>query len=117
MEDTKENMSVRSCDVKHDENEVAEGITMPGNLAILSDDEYHRLGRKATIKMDCIIMPTLVIMYILNYLDRQSIASAKLADITVDLNLSEVQYQTSVSILFCSYSMYKTLPLVFDEIN
>lgn len=39
-----------------------------------------------------------------NYLDRQNIASAKLADITTDLNLSQVEYQTTVSILFVGYS-------------
>ncbi|POR32772.1 TNA1 is necessary for nicotinic acid import into the cell [Tolypocladium paradoxum] len=79
------------------------GLAMPGDLAGLSDEEYAKLGKKATLKMDLIIMPIMVIMYILNYLDRQNIASAKLADITVDLNLSPVQYQTTVSILFVGY--------------
>lgn len=75
------------------------GLTMPASLAVLSEDEYQRLGRKATLKMDLIIMPIMVIMYILNYLDRQNIASAKLADIEIDLGLSTIQYQTTVSIL------------------
>jgi sugar phosphate permease len=55
--------------------------------------------------MDIVIMPIMVIMYVLNYLDRQNIASAKLADIEEDLGLSQVQYQTAVSILFVGYSM------------
>ncbi|KAM0542986.1 hypothetical protein ACHAPJ_012543 [Fusarium lateritium] len=57
--------------------------------------------------MDLIIMPILVIMYILNYLDRQNIASAKLANIEEDLSLSPVEYQTSVSIMFCSYILFQ----------
>jgi hypothetical protein len=83
---------------------------MPDNLAALNDAEYARLGKKATLKMDLVIMPIMVIMYVLNYLDRQNIASAKLANITDDLNLSQVQYQTTVSILFVGYSTPPSLP-------
>lgn len=79
-------------------------FVMPESLAGLSEDEFRTLGRKATLKMDMVILPILVTMYILNYLDRQNIASAKLADIEQDLGLSDVEYQTSVSILFCGYS-------------
>ena len=43
------------------------------------------------------------LQYILNYLDRQNIASARLADIEEDLNITDVQYQTCVSILFVGY--------------
>lgn len=59
--------------------------TMPMSLAALSDAEFASVGRKATVKMDIMIMPCLVIMYIMNYLDRQNIAAAKLADIDKDL--------------------------------
>lgn len=40
-----------------------------------------------------------------NYLDRNNIASAKLANIMEDLNLINTEYQTCVSILFVGYSM------------
>ncbi|KAF4119345.1 Nicotinamide mononucleotide permease [Geosmithia morbida] len=78
-------------------------IAMPASISSLTEADRQVLGRKATTKMDIVIMPVLVIMYILNYLDRQNIASAKLADIEGDLGLTDVQYQTSVSILFCGY--------------
>lgn len=41
-------------------------LIRPANLAALSDDEYNKLGRRATLKMDLIIMPVITIMYILN---------------------------------------------------
>lgn len=44
-----------------------------------------------------------VIMYILNYLDRNNIATARLAGLEEDLHLVGNQYQTSVSILFVGY--------------
>jgi hypothetical protein len=76
---------------------------LPETLVELSDEEFDKVGRSATWKMDIQILPVLVIMYILNFLDRQNIASAKLANIEEDLGLSDVQYQTCVSILFVGY--------------
>ncbi|KAJ5041159.1 uncharacterized protein L3040_005710 [Drepanopeziza brunnea f. sp. 'multigermtubi'] len=54
-------------------------------------------------KLDLRIMPMIVLMYIMNYLDRNNIAAAKLAGIITDLNLSDVEFQTTVSILFVGY--------------
>ncbi|KAJ7693332.1 major facilitator superfamily domain-containing protein [Mycena rosella] len=78
-------------------------FAMPASLAALSPDERAKLGRAATLKTDLLIMPALIIMYILNYLDRQNIAAAKLAAITTDLKLSAVQYQSCISLLFVGY--------------
>ncbi len=82
--------------VKQQDEQNGFAPVMPASLAALSQDEYSRISRKATLKMDIVIMPIMTIMYIFNYLDRQNIASAKLADIDKDLNLSPVQYQTAV---------------------
>lgn len=82
--------------------------TMPVILSNLSDDEYKTVGRRALLKMDMVIMPTLMVMYILNYLDRNNIASAKLAGIMEDLDLSDTEFQSCVSILFVGYSKSKT---------
>ncbi|KAJ4987668.1 major facilitator superfamily transporter [Stagonosporopsis vannaccii] len=54
-------------------------------------------------KLDLWIMPMLFFMYFLNYLDRNAIALARLNDLEEDLNLTPVQYQTCVSILFVGY--------------
>ncbi|KEY74064.1 hypothetical protein S7711_02654 [Stachybotrys chartarum IBT 7711] len=90
-------------DAKFGDDAPVTSFTMPPALAAMSTEDYDRLGKKATLKMDMVIMPILVIMYVLNYLDRQNIASARLANIEEDLNLSPVQYQTAVSILFVGY--------------
>jgi MFS family permease len=58
---------------------------------------------KLVRKLDTWIMPTLWIMYWLNYLDRNAIALARLNDLEEDLNLTSTQYQTCVSILFVGY--------------
>ncbi|EED14637.1 MFS transporter, putative [Talaromyces stipitatus ATCC 10500] len=78
-------------------------IFMPPALAALSEEEYERVKKSAVRKLDLRIMPAVVLMYILNYLDRQNIASAKLAHLVEDLNMTSVQYQTAVSLLFVGY--------------
>lgn len=54
-------------------------------------------------KLDRWIMPILWAMYWLNYLDRNAIALARLNTLEEDLNLTDSQYQTCVSILFVGY--------------
>lgn len=44
-----------------------------------------------------------VLIYIMNYLDRNNIAAARLRGLEEDLNLSQTQYQTCLSILYVGY--------------
>ncbi|KAJ7045874.1 major facilitator superfamily domain-containing protein [Mycena alexandri] len=78
-------------------------LVIPPSLVALSPNELARIGRKATLKIDLLVMPALIIMYILNFLDRQNIAAAKLAALTTDLKLTAVQYQSCISLLFVGY--------------
>ncbi|KAL2206072.1 MFS general substrate transporter [Sarocladium strictum] len=64
-----------------------------------TDPKEIRLVRK----LDCIMMPTLWIMYFLNYLDRNAITVARLDGMEDDLGLVGNQYLTAVSILFVGY--------------
>jgi hypothetical protein len=79
---------------------------MPPSLAVLTEAELTKIRRQAILKLDARIMPCMVLMYIMNYLDRQNIAAAKLAQIEQDLKMTDVQYQTCVSILFVGYSAF-----------
>ncbi|ATY67428.1 Major facilitator superfamily general substrate transporter [Cordyceps militaris] len=67
--------------------------------AAKTDPAEIRLVRK----LDCWIMPTLWLMYWLNFLDRNAIAVARLNHLEADLGLSSVQYSTCVSVLFVGY--------------
>ncbi|KAI5777933.1 major facilitator superfamily domain-containing protein [Geopyxis carbonaria] len=61
------------------------------------------LERTLVRKIDARLLPMVVLMYILNYLDRNNIAAARLAGLEDELALTGTQYQTSVSILFVGY--------------
>ncbi|OAA55752.1 Major facilitator superfamily domain, general substrate transporter [Cordyceps fumosorosea ARSEF 2679] len=85
----------------------AEGIDLKESPAAVdysgaaakTDPAEIRLVRK----LDMWIMPTLWLMYWLNYLDRNAIAVARLNHLEADLGLSSVQYSTCVSVLFVGY--------------
>lgn len=75
----------------------------PESLRNLSKDELQDLNKKLVRKMDLVIMPIVAILYILNYVDRQNLAAAKLQGITDDLNMTTQQFATAISILFVGY--------------
>lgn len=104
--DNRETLSHRE-DIAEDASTkgVSVELQMPDSLRRLSEDEYKKLGRKATLKMDIVVFPPLMLMYIMNYLDRNNIAAAKLANIQEDLGLSETEFQSCISILYAGYSM------------
>jgi hypothetical protein len=58
---------------------------------------------KLVKRLDMLIMPTLWLMYVFNYLDRNAIALARLDHLEAELGLTSTQYQTCVMILFVGY--------------
>jgi MFS family permease len=76
---------------------------MPESVRNLSDDEVKALNKRLVRKVDLFILPTIGILYILNYIDRQNLAAAKLQGIMEDLNMSTQQFATAISILFVGY--------------
>ncbi|KAL4932155.1 major facilitator superfamily domain-containing protein [Aspergillus undulatus] len=76
---------------------------MPESLRALDEAELKKLNTKVVRKVDLVVLPTIGILYILNYIDRQNLASAKLQGIMEDLNMNEAQFATAVSILFVGY--------------
>jgi len=61
------------------------------------------LERTVVSQIDLRLMPLLILLYILNYLDRNNIASARLGSLEGDLELTERQYDTCVSVLYIGY--------------
>ncbi|MCJ1369316.1 hypothetical protein MMC20_000526 [Loxospora ochrophaea] len=75
----------------------------------LSTEDRHRLEQRLVRKIDFRLLPIVILMYIMNYLDRNNIASARLAGLESDLKLVGDEYQTSVSILFVGYLLMQAL--------
>lgn len=89
----------KQTDPDHVEYTVNKGSTaqavgrMPAFLLEMTEEEREAMEKKLVRKIDARLLIMLVVMYILNYLDRNNIASAKLAGLDKDLNLKGNQYQ------------------------
>ena len=74
----------------------------------LSPEERRRLEAVLVRKIDSRLPPMLILMYIMNYLDRNNIAAARLVGLQDPqslggLGLTSTQYLTALSILFVGY--------------
>lgn len=69
----------------------------------LSSEERQQLELALVRKIDLRLLPMIIIMYVMNYLDRSNIAAARLAGLEDELHLTSTQYLTAVSILFVGY--------------
>ncbi|KAF1837939.1 MFS general substrate transporter [Decorospora gaudefroyi] len=58
---------------------------------------------KLVRKLDLFIIPVVMLLYLFSFLDRVNIGNARLYDLQEDLNMSDSQFQTAVSILFVTY--------------
>ncbi|KAF5007386.1 hypothetical protein FDECE_6272 [Fusarium decemcellulare] len=54
-------------------------------------------------KIDIHIFPIMIILFILNFIDRNNFANARLRGLEEDLELTDVEYQTCISILLVGY--------------
>lgn len=76
---------------------------LPECIQSLSPDELRKLERGLVRKVDARLMPAVIVMYLLNYIDRTNIASARLGGLEEDLDLKGSQYQT------CEYIFHDLL--------
>lgn len=61
------------------------------------------IEKKLRRKIDSIIMPLVVTVYLLNYIDRNNYAAANLQGLRETLGMSDTEYQLGLSILFVGY--------------
>lgn len=72
------------------------------HLTRLSEHELV-IQKKLRRKIDTLIMPLVILVYLMNYIDRNNYAAAKLQGLTQDLHLTDQEYQVGLSILFVGY--------------
>ncbi|RVX67346.1 hypothetical protein B0A52_09127 [Exophiala mesophila] len=66
-------------------------------------EEELAIEKKLRFRVDLLIMPLVILIYLMNYIDRNNYAAARLQGLEEDLNLQGDQYQTGLSILFVGY--------------
>ncbi|KAL9016034.1 MAG: hypothetical protein Q9185_006600 [Variospora sp. 1 TL-2023] len=98
-----EHLSDPSKDPDSNDPSVRKRREAPPLVRDLAPEERDRLERALVKKIDLRLLPMLIIMYLMNYLDRNNIAAARLAGLQEELGLEDTQYLTCVSILFVGY--------------
>lgn len=91
-------LSDEKVDVSSDEvASAARGQRLPPmSIRHLSPEELLALEKQMRRRIDIRLMPMLILMYILNYMDRNNIAAAKLVGLDTELKLTSTQYQVSL---------------------
>ncbi|KAL0937832.1 allantoate permease [Colletotrichum truncatum] len=64
---------------------------------------HNDFDKRLLVKVDRRLMPTLVIMYLLNFLDRSNLAQARQGTLEVDLGMSGTDFNLATSIFFVGY--------------
>jgi sugar phosphate permease len=80
----------------------------PELVKAMSPDDRVKFEKLLLRKIDLRLLPAVIIMYIMNYLDRNNIAAARIAGpdgrgLQDELALTDTQWQLAVSILFVGY--------------
>jgi MFS family permease len=100
------NLETSHSDSKENEPDELEDIAVESYLLDNGSEKPHTSSRDEKLllrKIDRRIMPTLILMIILNYLDRNALANARVQGIEESLNLSGGQFNTAISVFFIGY--------------
>lgn len=96
------------------ETEVAQSNAPRGAAPTWEPEEEKKLLRSIDVR----IFPVVVVLFLLNFLDRVNFATARLKGLERDLGLSDVEYQTCISILFAGYvSMQIPSNMILNKIS
>ncbi|KAH7039565.1 major facilitator superfamily transporter [Microdochium trichocladiopsis] len=84
------------AEYKTDDNPASEELEFLANLP-------EHVKKQAVRKVDVRLMPMLVLLYLVAYLDKTNIANAKIEGMVADLGMNGVQYNVAVSVFFITF--------------
>jgi len=82
---------------------------LPDPDAGLSEEERASHDKALLRKLDFRLIPWLSFLYLISFLDRTNIGNAKVDGLQEDLNMTDGQYNASLTIFFVSYSVFEPL--------
>ncbi|KAL2796581.1 hypothetical protein BJX66DRAFT_335822 [Aspergillus keveii] len=63
----------------------------------------RKLDRETLRRLDLVLMPMTLILYLLAWLDRANVGNARVAGLDRDLNLSDHQYKIAITVTYVPY--------------
>lgn len=91
-------------------NEYSRGGMSQGDIDFVANFPEDR-KKKVLTKVDWRLIPMLVLLYLVAYLDKTNIGNAKIEGMTTDLNLQGIQYNVVVAIFFIPFVLCGMFPL------
>jgi MFS family permease len=73
----------------------------------------HTTERRLTTRIDCHLLPFIIVLYLLAFLDRVNIANAKIYGLVNDIGLTGTQYNTCLTIFFVPYIVFEIPSNIF----
>lgn len=100
---TDNKMSAQDDQIKRTESVVSD-VQKPGDTeAAEMDVERRKTIEKSLVRKLDLRCSLFILLYIMNYLDRNNISAARLKGLQSDLNMTDTEYSTCLSILYVGY--------------
>ncbi|KAI1337340.1 allantoate permease [Xylariaceae sp. FL0016] len=80
-----------------------EQIAMFRQFMEADSDWHHGMRKQLMRKVDFHLLPLLILMYLLNFLDRNNLSQARLGTLEQDLGMTGTDFNLATSILFVGY--------------
>ncbi|KAL5521337.1 hypothetical protein ACEPAG_9261 [Sanghuangporus baumii] len=93
----KESISSKKLNIKRDDG------SSESEKMFLDSERRATEERRLVRKLDMRLLPTVVLIFLMNYIDRTAVTTARLKGLEQDLGLSDIQYDAVVAILYGSY--------------
>ncbi|KAF2670893.1 MFS general substrate transporter [Microthyrium microscopicum] len=79
----------------------------------MDEATYRQIEKSVIRKLDWTLVPLVMGMYLLAFLDRSNIGNANVAGLSTSLHMDDAQYQWLLTIFYISYIVFEWLPLMW----
>ncbi|KAM0722483.1 hypothetical protein Q7P37_001924 [Cladosporium fusiforme] len=77
------------------------------NIADTIQEVDRAAERKLRLKIDLMIVPTIMLLYLFCFIDRANIGNARIAGLDDDLGMTGLDYNATLSIFYVSYTVFE----------
>ncbi|KAI0782638.1 MFS general substrate transporter [Abortiporus biennis] len=83
--------------------ETSTHLEVESDRELLHPDRRCSAERELVRKLDMRLLPTIILIFVMNYIDRIAVSAARLKGLQGDLHINDIQYSTVLAVLYASY--------------
>ncbi|KFY08685.1 hypothetical protein V492_06007 [Pseudogymnoascus sp. VKM F-4246] len=97
-----------ALDNENERLDISEKTSAPATTSSSSISDTEGINEKAILrKLDYKLLPPLTLLYLLSFLDRSNVGNAKLEGLAKDMNFTDTQYLSTLTIYFIGYVIFE----------